>query len=236
MVHLIDRGVGRVVAKFRELGQLDNTLILFLSDNGASAESGATGFTGARGGDPKARTGTPNSYNSFGTAGANLCDTPFRKFKTFVHEGGIATPLVAHWPGGIPANLNGTFTGETGHVIDLLPTCIDLAGLTYPSRHNGKEIIPVEGRSLKPALTGAAMERPEGIFFEHQGNAAVRDGKWKLVRVNRKPWELYDLEADRTELNDLAKQYPEQTAGLKAKWQAWADRAGVRPWPVKKRK
>ena len=236
MVHLIDQGVGRVVSKLKELGQLENTLLVFLSDNGASAESGATGFTGSRGGDPKARTGTPDSYNSFGVAGANLCDTPFRKFKMFTHEGGIATPLVVHWPGGIPEERNGSLISEAGHVIDLLPTCIDLAGAEYPSQYGGKQITPPAGRSLRPILVGEKFERPEGLFFEHQGNAAIRDGKWKLVRAHGKPWSLYDLDADRTELNDLAAAHSERVEEMTAKWQAWAERAGVEPWPVKKKR
>jgi len=236
MVHLIDQGVGRVVSKLKELGQLDNTLILFLSDNGASAESGPKGFTGSRGGDPKARTGTPNSYNSFGIAGANLCDTPFRKFKMYAHEGGIATPLVAHWPDGIPETLNGSLTSDPGHVIDLLPTCLDLAGTSYPTEHSGNEVTPVAGRSLKPILTGEKFERPEGLFFEHQGNAAVRLDQWKLVRAHGDPWSLYDLDADRTELNDLAKTHPERVDRMTATWEAWAERVGVQPWPIKKKK
>ena len=235
MVHLIDRGVGRVIAKLNEVEQWENTLILFLSDNGASAESGPTGFTGSRGGDPKARTGTPNSYNSFGTAGANMCDTPFRKYKMFVHEGGIATPLVAHWPKGIPAKFNGTFTDQVGHVIDLLPTCVDIAGANYPKEHHGKTVTPVSGRSLKPALTGTTVERPEGLYFEHQGNAAVRIDNWKLVRAHRKPWALYNLETDRTELVDVSKQHPNKTTELKVKWESWARRVGVQSWPIKKK-
>tara|TARA_R110002096_G_scaffold61218_5_gene152181 strand:- start:1110 stop:2663 length:1554 start_codon:yes stop_codon:yes gene_type:complete len=236
MVHLVDRNVGRVVAKLEALGQLENTLILFLSDNGASAESGPTGFTGSRGGDPEARTGTPNSYNSFGIAGANLCDTPFRKFKMFTHEGGISTPLVAHWPGGIPKTLNGSLTSDPGHVIDLLPTCLDLAGARYPTEHAGIEVTPVAGRSLKPILTGEKFERPEGLFFEHQGNAAVRLDQWKLVRAHGDPWSLYNLNTDRTELNDLAKTHPERVDEMTATWEAWAGRVGVQPWPIKKKK
>lgn len=236
MVHLIDEGMGRVVAKLEELNQLENTLILFLSDNGASAESGATGFTGNRGGDPEARTGTPDSYNRFGIAGANLCDTPFRKFKTFTHEGGIATPLVAHWPAGISRELNGTFATEPGHVIDFLPTCLDLAAASYPKHFGGNDITPVSGISLKPVFSGKGLERPEGLFFEHQGHAAIRRGDWKLVRSHGKPWELYNLSSDRTELNDLAGTNPERVEKMKAAWDAWAERAGVLPWPIKKKK
>ncbi len=236
MVHLIDKGVGRVVSKLRDLEQLDNTLILFLSDNGASAESGPTGFTGSRGGDPKARTGTPNSYNSFGIAGANLCDTPFRKFKMFTHEGGIATPLIAHWPDEIPETLYGTLNSTAGHVIDFMPTCIDLAGTSYPSQQAGNNVLPAAGRSLKPLLKGESIERPEGLFFEHQGNAAVRDRNWKLVRAHGKPWSLYNLEMDRTELNDLAAADPDRVSKMEEMWKVWAKRVGAQPWPVRKKK
>ncbi len=234
MVHLIDRNIGRVVAKLHEHGQLDDTLLLFLSDNGASAESGPLGFTGARGGDPKARTGTPDSYNSFGIAGANMCDTPFRRYKMDVHEGGIATPLIAHWPEGIPARLNGSLTNATGHVIDLMPTCLDLAGADYPGTRSGKPIQPPEGLSLRPALEGGDWPERE-LYFEHMGNAAVRVGPWKLVRAHRKPWALFNLDEDRTEMNDLSSQQPERAQALETKWKAWAERVGVEPWPLRKR-
>ena len=235
MVHLIDEGVGQVVAKLAELGELDDTLILFLSDNGASAESGATGFARKDRGDPKARAGTPESYVSFGVAGANMCDTPFRRYKMYVHEGGIATPLIAHWPKGIPAELHGTLTHQVGHAIDLLPTCLDLAGVSYPSRHGGAPVTPVAGTSLVPALRGESLGERE-LYFEHQGNAAVRMGKWKLLHVRGEPWELYDLQADRTELNNLADAHPEKAAELRAKWNSWAERVGVQPWPIQRKR
>ena len=234
MVHLIDAGVGRVVAKLRELGELDNTLILFLTDNGASAEGGPTGFVNASRGDPKAKTGTPASYVSFGVAGANMCDTPFRKYKSYVHEGGIATPLVAHWPRGIPTRLNGSWTQEVGHVIDLLPTCLDLAGASYPTSRGDNDVTPVAGKSLAPALRGESLGERE-IYFEHQGNAAIRVGNWKLVRAHRKPWELYDLAADRTELDDLSRRQPKKVVALEAKWRTWAERVGAE-WPVRRKK
>lgn len=234
MVQLIDEGVGRVVTKLEQLNQLDNTLILFLSDNGASAEGGATGFVRTDRGDPKATSGTPESYVSFGTAGANLCDAPFRKYKKFVHEGGIATPLVVHWPQGVPTDLDGTFVHDVGHVTDLLPTCLDLAGATYPAQHDGRPLTPLAGISLAPVLRGESLGERE-LYFEHAGNAAVRDGDWKLVRAHGEPWELYDLANDRTELNDLSQQHPERRAELQAKWQAWADDVGVQPWPIKRR-
>ncbi|QNN22357.1 arylsulfatase [Planctomycetales bacterium ZRK34] len=236
MVHLVDEGVGRIVDKLKQRGLYDDTLILFLSDNGASAEGGPTGFINAKRGDPKAKTGTPTSYVSFGIAGANACDAPFRRYKMYNHEGGIATPLVAHWPNGITPTLRGKFTPAVGHVIDLLPTFVDLAGIDYPSKSGDRTITPTPGRSLAPVFAGGSIDRPEGLFWEHQGNAAVRIGDWKLVREHGRPWELYNLAKDRTELDDLSKKMPDKATALKATWKAWADRVGVEPWPVKKRK
>lgn len=233
MVHLVDEGVGRVVAKLQEHGALDNTLILFLTDNGASAESGATGFVRSDRGKPKAKTGAPDSYVSFGIAGANMCDTPFRKYKMYVHEGGVATPLVAHWPKGIASNLNGKLVHDVGHVIDLLPTCLELAGADYPLQRRRQTVTPAAGTSLAPVFRGESLGQRE-LYFEHQGNAAVRVGDWKLVRAKGEPWELYDLASDRTELNDLSKQQPDRVAKFAADWQAWAESVGVRSWPIKK--
>lgn len=227
MVHLVDAGVGQIVDRLRKHGELDNTLILFLSDNGASAESGPTGFTGNRGGDPKARTGTAKSYNSFGVSGANLSDTPFRLYKKYTHEGGIATPLIAHWPGGIAPDQRGKLTHEPGHVIDFMPTLLKLAGADYPTEFRGKPVLPMEGRSLLPAMRGEKIERTDALYFEHEGNAAVRQGQWKLVRAKGKPWALYDMSKDRTELNDVSKQHPKIVTDLKTKWSAWAKRCGV---------
>jgi len=233
MVHLVDEGVGQIVDRLREHGQLDNTLILFLSDNGASAERGSKGFTGKRGGDPKARTGTPTSYNSFGISGANVSDTPFRLYKKYMHEGGIATPLIAHWPNGIDQSMRGGWSREAGHVIDFMPTFLELASGTYPEERGGVETIPVEGRSLVPALSGESIHRPEGLYFEHEGCAAVLIGNWKLVREHNKPWELYNLAEDRTELSNLVEKHPKRAGELESKWKQWADRVGVRPYPVK---
>ena len=236
MVHLVDAGIGRIVERLRHHDELDNTLILFLSDNGASAESGATGFTGNRGGDPKARTGTPTSYNSFRISGANTFDTPFRRYKKYAHEGGIATPLIAHWPNGIPKPQRGQWSRELGHVIDFMPTFLQIAGADYPRRRGDLDTIPLAGRSLLPALRGGVIERSEGLFFEHMGNAAIRLGQWKLVRARGKPWSLYDMSSDRTELDDVSKEHPTIAADLKAKWSAWAKRVGVNRRPAKKGK
>jgi arylsulfatase len=149
-----------------------------------------------------------------------------------VHEGGIASPFIAHWPARIARK--GAIEHQAGHVIDLMPTCLELAGAEYPADRDGLPTIPLEGRSLVPAFSGDAIDR-DALFWEHQGNRAVRVGNWKLVAPNDQPWELYDLEADRTELNDLAAKLPEKVAELADRWQAWADRAGVEPWPVNRR-
>jgi arylsulfatase A-like enzyme len=220
----IDQNVGRLIAKLKELGQFDNTLILFLSDNGCSAEGGPGGFSR---GMPGAAIGTGLSYASAGLEWANVSDTPFRKFKMDTYEGGIATPLVVHWPAGIAAR--GELRHQVGHVIDLMPTLVELAGAEYPTELDGRPIQPMEGRSLLPAFDDRPVDR-EGLFWEHQGNKAVRVGDWKAVTQGAGPWALYDLKTDRTELNDLATEQPQKLEQLVGLWQAWADRCGVWQW------
>ena len=229
-IDCIDQNVGRLVAKLKELDEFENTLFLFLSDNGCSAEGGPGGFSRGKKGAP---IGTGLSYASAGLEWANVCDTPFRRYKMSTHEGGISSPLIAHWPAGI--GRKGEFEATPGHVIDLLPTCAAVARAEYPKKRSGKDVQPPEGKSLLPAFRGEAITR-DAFFWEHQGNQAIRAGDWKLVRAHKQPWELYDLGADRTELNDLAKRNPERVRELSSEWQRWADRAGVKPWPVKKPK
>jgi len=222
-VDRIDQNVGKLVRYLKEHELFDNTLILFLSDNGGSHEGGPWGFTRS-----KAPIGTPDSFASYGRSWANASNTPFRMFKHWVHEGGIATPLIAHWPGKI-ANPGG-FTDAVGHVIDIMATCCDLAGAEYPKTCNGRPITPLEGRSLVPIFTGRSQQGHEQLFWEHEGNRAVRQGPWKLVsKHSDQTWELYDLAHDRCELNDLAARHPDRLARLKAAYQAWADRCGVVP-------
>ena len=172
--------------------------------------------------------GDADTYHGYGEAWANVSNTPFREFKHWVHEGGISTPLIAHWPRGLPRR--GEWERQPGHVIDVLPTCLELAGAAYPE---GK--IPLEGRSLRAAFVGRPLDRGP-LFWEHEGNRAVRDGRWKLVAVHGQAWELYDLDEDRTELRDLASAKPDLARELAAKYDAWAERAGVKPWPLKKGK
>ncbi len=221
MIYAMDRSVGTLADGLRQRGLLDNTLILFLSDNGGNAESGPNGRY--EGENP----GGPDSNVFLGQNWATLNNTPFRKWKHYVHEGGSATPLIAHWPAGIPAALRGQFNHQPGHLIDLLPTILELANAKYPAIFNGHDIQPMEGVSLMPALVGKPIERAQPIFFNHENNRAVRDGRWKLVALAGKPWELYHLESDRTELNDLAAQYPERVAALSAQYEEWAKRTHV---------
>jgi len=220
----IDQNVGQLIAKLKQLGQFENTLILFLSDNGSSAEGGPGGFS--RGLDGAA-LGTGRSYASAGLEWANAADTPFRKFKSTTHEGGIASPLIAHWPAGIAAR--GEVRHQVAHIIDVMPTLVDLAGATYPVKRDGHAILPMEGRSLTPAFQGRGLGT-RALFWEHEGNKAVREGDWKAVTKGPGEWELYNLRTDRTETRDIAAQHPEKARELATLWRNWSERAGVWEW------
>jgi arylsulfatase A-like enzyme len=220
----MDTAVGRFVEALRQRGALDNTLILFLSDNGGNAEAGPEGrYVGQP-------PGSEDSNIYCGQSWATLENTPFRRYKHYNHEGGISTPLIAHWPARISGG--GQLRTQPGHLIDIMSTCVDLAGAAYPKEFKGQAIVPMEGRSLAPAFDNQPIQR-DALFWEHEGNAAVRVGDWKLVRLGRDgPWELYDLKADRTEQRDLALVQPEHANELAAKWEAWAERAQVKPYPA----
>ena len=228
-IERMDYGIGRVLDKIKELGAQENTLVMFLADNGGCAEGGPRGFDNRKNGLPP---GGADSFMSYGQSWANASNTPFRRYKHWVHEGGIATPFIAYWPRVIKNG--GAITSEVGHLIDVMATCVDVAGAAYPREVNGKEITPPEGKSLLPVFEGKGRRGHEALFWEHEGNRAVRQGKWKLVAAHGSPWELYDLEADRTELNNLAASQPEKVNELKALYEAWATRCGVLPWPLKK--
>ncbi|UCF42297.1 MAG: sulfatase-like hydrolase/transferase [Planctomycetota bacterium] len=220
-IDCMDQGIGQIVSAVEKSGKLDNTLIMFLSDNGGCAE----GISRAKK-DIKL-LGAEDSFESYRVNWANASNTPFRLYKHWVHEGGIATPLVVHWPGRIKAR--GEQRHQPGHVIDIMATCIDITGAKYPRKHKGKKIVPLEGKSLVPAFDNWLIER-EAIYWEHEGNRAIRVGKWKLVAKGKEgAWELYDLEADRTELNDLAKWYPDRVKKLAEMWQRWAEHSKVLP-------
>ena len=271
MLTSMDEGIGRIVAELKSTGQFDNTLICYLQDNGGCAETnGRTGDFVARpaqasrpalppdaqqfGSRPdQTRDGFPvrggygvmpgpaDTFVAYGRDWANVSNTPFREYKHWVHEGGISTPLVAHWPAGITANVRGSETGrlchEPSHLIDIMATCVELSGAAYPREFKGERIQPLEGRSLRP-LFASTSERPSfpgaprPIFWEHEGNRAIRLGPWKLVSKHPGGWELYDIGADRSEQHDLAAKHPDRVREMSAQWDAWAHRAGVLPWPV----
>ena len=219
----MDKSIGVLTDALRQRGVLDNTLILFMSDNGGNAESGPNG---------RLEGATPGAADSMvycGQSWATLENTPYRRYKHFNHEGGIATPLIVHWPAGVPAK--GEFRSQPGHLVDIMATVVDVGGAQYPTECKGKPIPPMEGRSLVPAFADKPIQR-DGLYWEHEGNAAVRVGDWKLVRKGGKgAWELYDLRTDRTELHDLAAAQPDKAKALAAQWGAWARRAQVIPGP-----
>lgn len=260
MIDCMDQGIGRIVAELKARGQFENTLICFLQDNGACAEPmGRGGEFKPRaekpslppmaatdlqhGSTPKqTRDGYPvrqgygvmpgpsDTYIGYGRDWANVSNTPFREYKHWVHEGGISTPLVAHWPKGIAAR--GELRTQPGHLIDLMATAVDLAGANYPTELNAEKITAMQGVSLRSAFANQPLPRTEPIFWEHEGNRAARDGKWKLVAKGPGgKWELYDMAADRTETRDLASAEPAKLKELITKWEAWAKRANAIPWP-----
>jgi len=236
MVDIMDRNIGRLLDDLRSHGELDNTLVVFLSDNGACAEWDPWGFDTKSGpenilhqGAELERMGQPGTYHSYGSGWANACNTPFRLYKHYTHEGGITTPFIAHWPAHITRR--GAFERQPGHIIDLMPTFVELAGVEYPAMENGVPVPPMEGRSLVPAFSGKPLRR-DALYWEHEGNRAIRTGKWKLAAVDPGgEWELYDLEADPTELHNAAASQPERVKSMAAQWEAWAKRTKVIPWP-----
>ena len=262
MIDCMDQGIGRVIETLKKSGQFDNTLILFLQDNGGCAEGmGRAGPFKPRADKPslpplandylqpdmipkQTRDGFPmrqgqgvmpggaDTYIGYGKAWANVSNTPFREYKHWEHEGGISTPLIAHWPKGIAGERHGKLDAQPAHLIDLMATCVDLAGASYPTEFKGKAIQPMEGISLAPAFEGKALARTQPIFWEHEGNRAIRIGEWKLVSMHPKAWELYHIPTDRTEMHDLAAAQPDRVKAMASQWEAWAKRVGVRPWPL----
>lgn len=188
---------------------------------------------------PGVMPGGADTFIAYGTNWANVSNTPFRQYKHWVHEGGISTPLIVHWPNGIPKERDGQWERQPGHLIDIMAICVDVSGATYPAEVNGNKIKPMQGVSLVPALAGRDLNRKEPLFWEHESNRAVRDGKWKLVADADEPWELYDMAKDRTEMHNLAAKHPEKVKELAAEWDAWAARSDVLPlgaWKDKPKK
>jgi arylsulfatase len=180
---------------------------------------------------PGAMPGPDDTYIAYGKGWANVSNTPFREYKHWTHEGGISTPLIVHWPDGIGRAQRNKLVKVPGHLIDLMATVVDLSGAKYPTEREGHKIHPLEVVSLRPIMMGKALTRAQPIFWEHEGNRAVRSGQWKLVAKENQPWELYDINADRTEMNNLAAKYPDKVEELAARWDAWAARTNVLPRP-----
>ena len=235
-IERLDQNVGRIVARLKQRGIFENTLILFLSDNGCSGELGLFGLSWG-----KYTSGNYREWRkkggwsiSQGQCWASYSNTPLRKFKKFVHEGGISTPFIAHWPAGIrdPGRI---VKGPHFHLIDVMPTLCEVAGAKYPKDHAGRDVTPAQGVSMVPALLGKEMPaRGRPLFWQHENHAAVREGNWKLVTSNdRDPgaWELYNLDGDRSETEDLARERPEVVRDLKGKWDAWAREVNATPFP-----
>ena len=208
MIDCMDQGVGRIINALKDTGQMDNTLIVFLSDNGGCDERGTYGGFWSNFARTKKIAGSRRTNTSYGPAWAHVSNTPFRLYKTFVHEGGSATPFIVQWPGKVK---KGAVSDQVGHIIDVMPTFIDAASATYPTQYDGNTIQPMEGVSLIPTFKNKNIKRPAPIFWEHIGNHAVRDGDWKLVASGETgPWELYNLIEDRSEMNNLAEKHPEK--------------------------
>jgi arylsulfatase A-like enzyme len=241
MIDRVDQAIGRIMAKVREFGIEDNTLVLFLSDNGSCAEDYEVFNSTAKEIPP----GPMESYRTLGVSWANASNAPFSKYKWWNHEGGISTPLIAYWPSIIKGG--GRITHQVGHIMDIMPTCLEIAGAKYPSKLNGTKILPLEGISLLPVFQGKQRKGHETIYWQFGGSSAVRKGKWKLVCGHQNPgagidyfsesedyskrkpngeiqWELYDMESDRTETNNLAEKYPEIVKQMAQGWNQWKKR------------
>jgi arylsulfatase A-like enzyme/acetyl esterase/lipase len=218
MIAAMDREVGRIMAQLEAMRVFDDTLVLFLSDNGASAEIMVRG----EGHDPSAPPGSRETFLCLGPGWSSACNAPFRRHKTWVHEGGIATPWIVHWPRGVVGR--GDLRRQPVHVVDVVPTVLDLAGVRPPQEHEGEPVPPLHGRSFVASLADAAAQpADDAIWWCHEGHRAVRVGDWKLVALRDKPWELYDLAADRCETKDRAGAEPARVAALEKEWNRIAE-------------
>lgn len=223
----LDQGVGEVLAQLEAMNQSDNTLIFFLSDNGACEEQEVLGtdFWGNFW-DGDALPGSGESYHSYGGAWANLSDTPFRLYKKRAHEGGISTPFIVKWPNKISAP--GSINNQPGHIIDVMATIVDVTNVDYPETYKNNSIQPMAGKSILPLLEGEAQIDSDEFYWEHIGNRAARKGDWKLVAMDGKDWELYNIKEDRSEMNNLIESEPEIANKLKEAYRIWAEENGVK--------
>jgi len=269
MIDVLDQGIGKIITSLEENGLLDNTVVFYMHDNGGCAEPQETDKTAvplteeqkvlhpfsydsvfygkrpeyARDGryirsGRGIMAGPADTWVAYGEEWANVSNTPFRLYKKNTHEGGIATPLIVHWPTGIKGR--GALRKQNSHLIDIMATCLEITGVSYPKSFNGHEIQPYEGKSLVPAFSNQPIER-EYLFWEHEGNRAIRVDNWKLVaktikvkkftEADENNWELYNMDTDPSEVNNLATQYPEKVEELAALWKKEATRTKAIPWP-----
>lgn len=268
MIDVMDQGIGRIISALEEKGELENTVIFYMQDNGGCAETQGTNRLAepltdeqkilkptsfdsinlnkkpvytrdgrfVRGGKG-VMAGDADTWVAYGEEWANVSNTPFRLYKQYVHEGGIASPLIVHWPNGIKTK--GVLNSQLSHLIDIMPTCLELAGISYPKKFNGRTVIPVEGISLVPAFSGRKTDR-EFLFWEHSGNRALRLGDWKVVsrvksekifNAEESKWELYNLENDPSEMINLAAENPGKLKEMVDRWEKEALRTKAKPWP-----
>jgi len=234
MIDCVDQGVGKIVQTLRETNRFENTLFIVTADNGASSEgmgknrkgtflNPATrdGRTIRVGNDPAIMPGPEDTWQTYGRHWAFLSSTPFRLYKGYEHRGGHAEPLVVHWPRAITKG--GVVSDELCHIIDIMPTALDAVGIEYPAEFRGRKLDRLDGKSLLPILKGKPRKGHDALYWGCIHGKAVQQGRWKLVRTHDNPWELYDMHRDRTELNDLATQYPEKVKAMEKAWQAWRD-------------
>ena len=223
MVDRMDQGIGQILQVLQETRLIRNTIIIFLSDNGGSAED----VTGRNLHDPSRAIGEKGSYDAYREPWASVSNTPFRYYKSWVHEGGIATPLIAYWNRRAPGE--GRIIHDPGHIVDLMATVLDASGASYPDTYLGKPTQALSGKSLMPYFFDEERTPSDTLYWEHLGARAVRQGSWKLVAGrDESPWELYDMSNDRNELVNLAAEYPDRVNRMAADWERWANRVGVK--------
>jgi len=236
MVDRVDQSIGKIIEALKQTQQLDNTVIFFLSDNGASPEimysPGYDRSSQTRDGrkiryEGISKPGSETTYTCIGAPWASASNTPFRYWKKESFEGGCHTPLIVHWPERLGTK-PGSITTQVGHVIDIMPTCLELAGAEYPDSYNGHALTPLDGKTLMPILRGRQREGHERLFFEHMGGRAVIERDFKLVALEKRPWELYNLSRDRTEMENLAASNPESVRNMSSRWQNWAASVGLK--------
>eukprot|EP00978_Attheya_sp_CCMP212_P026884 scaffold89188_cov53-Attheya_sp.AAC.7 len=246
MIDVMDQGIGRIIQTLKDVNEFDNTIILFLSDNGGCAEFlkednvgawcenyatvASDGTQTVVGNDPKRMPGGRDSFMSYDLPWANVSNSPFRLFKSWVHEGGIATPFLVHYPNHI--SNPGRIHHSPWIMLDIMATCLDLCHIPYPLTWKGTTIPPLEGKSFASVFQDNDIERPEPMFWEHQGNCAVRKENWKLVKNHGHDWELFNMDEDRTELHNLATEEPKRVQEMMTLWKEWATRCGVKEWPL----